>query len=57
MTDGEFEDFWLCFDSQRIARAAHGTQLKNYIANAELRSEDPVNKWILRAVCLLTTTD
>ena len=39
------------------ARAAHGTQLKNYISNAELRSEDPVNKWILRAVCLLTTTD
>jgi len=39
------------------ARAAHGTQLKNYISNAELRSEDHVNKWILRAVCLLTTTD
>jgi len=39
------------------ARAAHGTQLKNYISDAELRSEDPVNKWILRAVCLLTTTD
>ena len=38
-------------------RAAHGTQLKNYISDAELRSEDPVNKWILRAVCLLTTTD
>jgi len=39
------------------ARAAHGTQLKNYISNAELRSEEHVNKWILRAVCLLTTTD
>jgi len=39
------------------ARAAHGTQLKNYISNAELRSEDHINKWILRAVCLLTTTD
>jgi len=39
------------------ARAAHGTQLKNYISNADLRSEDPVNKWVLRAVCLLTTTD
>jgi len=38
-------------------RAAHGTQLKNYISNADLRSEDPANKWILRAVCLLTTTD
>merc|ERR1711924_76083 len=39
------------------ARAAHGTQLKNYISDAELRSEDPANKWILRAVCLLTTCD
>ena len=39
------------------ARAAHGTQLRNYISMAELRSEDPVNKWTLRAVCLLTTTD
>jgi len=38
-------------------RACHGTQLRNYISNADLRSEDPVNKWVLRAVCLLTTTD
>ena len=38
-------------------RAAHGTQLKNYISSADLRSEDHANKWILRAVCLLTTTD
>ena len=38
------------------ARAAHGTH-KNYIAHAELRSQDHVNKWILRAVALLTTTD
>ena len=39
------------------ARAAHGTQLKNYISNADLRSEDPADKWVLRAVCLLTTSD
>jgi dynein heavy chain len=38
-------------------RAAHGTQLRNFISSAELRSEDPTSKWVMRAVCLLTTTD
>jgi len=38
-------------------RCAHGTQLKNFISTAELRSEDHANKWILRAVALFTTTD
>ena len=39
------------------ARAAHGTQLRNYISQVELRSEEVASKWTLRAVCLLTTTD
>jgi dynein heavy chain len=39
------------------ARAAHGTQLRNYISNVELRSEVAASKWTLRAVCLLATTD
>ena len=40
------------------ARAAHGTQLRNYISAVDLRSEgEPASKWTLRAVCLLTTTD
>jgi len=42
---------WLC-DGGKTTETS-----KNYISNADLRSEDPANKWILRAVCLLTTTD
>jgi len=51
------ELFYVCPIYTCPARAAHGTQLRNFISEAELRSEDPVNKWTLRAVCLLTTTD
>jgi dynein heavy chain len=29
----------------------------NFITSIDLRTEDPPNKWILRGVCLLTTTD
>ena len=54
---GGKEIFYECPIYTCPARAAHGTQLKNYISNADLRSEDPANKWVLRAVCLLTTTD
>merc|ERR1712028_102057 len=54
---GGKEIFYTCPVYTCPARAAHGTQLKNYISTMELRSEEPVSKWVLRAVSLLTTTD
>jgi hypothetical protein len=43
------KELWYeCPSNTCPARAPHGTELRNYISMAELRSEDPVNKWTLR---------
>jgi len=51
------EIFYICPIYTCPPRCAHGTQLKNFISQAELRSEVAASKWTLRACCLLTTID